>query len=162
MHLIGGLLTVIAFFLIGTASAKEIRSELRALESLLAFLRELSRRLLWSRATLQTMFSTYREPFLESAGFLPAIRQADPKQVPAVWIEALSCLPLSEESLRVLEELGQSLGRVSLETQKEQLALCIAALEETYTETKAKAKEKQRSAVALWTLAGLLVALLFL
>ncbi len=162
MRLIGGLLTVTAFFLIGTASAREIRTELRVLEAMLAFLRELSRKLMWSRAPLQTLFEAYREPFLESVGFLPVLRQADPKQYGTVWQSALSCLPLSEEPLRALDELGQSLGRVSLETQKEQLMLCISALEESHAALKAKAKDKQRSAVSLWTLSGLLIALLFI
>lgn len=162
MRLIGGLLIVSAFFWVGTGSAKEIRLGVRALESMLAFLRELSRRLNWSRTPLQALFAAYRDPFLEQIGFLPLLRGADPKQYARSWEAALACLPLTEEPLRPLKELGQGLGRVSLQSQKEQLLLCIAALEEQLTAQKAKAKDKQRSAVSLWTLSGLLIALLLI
>ena len=162
MRLIGGLLIVTAFFWIGTASAREIRAALRALESMLAFLRELSRKLAWSRIPLQAVFAQAREPFLERIGFLHILRDADPKQYALAWQSALARLPLSEVSQKPLRELGQSLGRVSLQTQTEQLSLCIVSLEEAYAAHKQKAADKQRSAVSLWTLSGLLIALLLI
>lgn len=162
MRLIGGLLVVTAFFLIGTASAQEIRTELRTLEALLAFLRELSRKLAWSRTPLQAVFAAYRDPFLERIGFMRILQSADPKQYALAWQNALARLPLSEESQKPLRELGQSIGRVSLQTQTEQLSLCIASLEDIHIALQAKAKDKQRSAVSLWTLSGLLIALLLI
>lgn len=162
MRLIGGLLVVTAFFWIGTVSAREIRTELRALESMLAFLRELSRRLAWSRTPLQALFASYRDPFLDRIGFLHILRSADPKQYALAWQSALARLPLSETSQKPLRELGQSLGRVSLQTQTEQLSLCIVSLEDIHIALQAKAKDKQRSAVSLWTLSGLLIALLLI
>lgn len=162
MRLIGGLLVVTAFFWIGTVSAREIRTELRALESMLTFLRELSRRLAWSRTPLQALFASYRDPFFDRIGFLHILRSADPKQYALAWQSALARLPLSETSQKPLRELGQSLGRVSLQTQTEQLSLCIASLEDIHIALRAKAKDKQRSAVSLWTLSGLLIALLLI
>ncbi len=162
MRLIGGLLIVTAFFAVGSVSAREVRAELRALEAMLAFLRELSRRLTWERMPLQALFAQTQEPFLERIGFLPLLRNADPKQYALAWKRALARLPLSGEPLRALETLGQGLGLVPLETQKEQLMLGIAVLEEAYASQKAKAGDKQRSAVSLWTLSGLLIALLFI
>ena len=162
MRLIGGLLIVTAFFLVGTGSAREIRLRLRALEGMLAFLRELSRGLTWSRAPLQTLFAACREPFLERVGFLPILRGADPKRYTSAWSDALAHLPLAEEDIRVLKSLGETIGRVTLETQTEQLLLCISELEEHHAALRAKAKDKQRSAVSLWTLSGLLIALLLI
>ncbi|MBQ1203495.1 MAG: hypothetical protein IIX61_06820 [Loktanella sp.] len=162
MRLIGGLLTVTGFYLLGAASAKKIRTELRAMEAMLAFLRELFRSLTWSRKPLQALFCAYRDPFLERVGFLPAIRQADPKRYTDAWRDALQTLVLSDASRRALETLGQTIGRLSLETQKEQLMQCIAVLEEQYAVQSAKSKDRQKSAVSLWTLSGLLIALLLI
>ena len=162
MRLIGGLLTVTGFYLLGAASAKRIRTELRAMEAMLAFLRDLVRSLTWSRKPLQALFSAYNEPFLERVGFLPVLRQADSKQYTEAWERALHTLSLNDTSSRALETLGQTIGRVSLETQKEQLMQCIAVLEEQHAVQSAKSKDRQKSAVSLWTLSGLLIALLLI
>lgn len=162
MRLIGGLLTVAAFFLCGTSVAGESLAELRTVEAMLSLLRELSRRLLWSRDPLHTLFPHYCDPLLEKYGFLPALRQANGRNYPAVWAEAVGHLPLPEQAKNALEAFGSSLGRVSLDTQKEQLSLCIHTLEEARDKAREQAGQKQRSTVALWTLSGLLAALLLL
>lgn len=162
MRLIGGLLTVAAFFLCGAAFAGETRAEVRTLESVLTFLRSLSQKLTWSREPLRSAFQTYRDPLLERTGFLPLLRSADSRSYPAVWEEAVRLLPLPPPAARELQEFGTSIGRLPLHTQRERLALCIAALEAALQTARQSSLQKCRSTVALWTLAGLLIALLLL
>lgn len=162
MRLIGGLLIVSAFSCCGISFAGEARTEIRALESLLALLRALSQRLSWGKEPLNALFSSYRDPYLERIGFLPMLRSADGRNYPAVWEEALHLLPLPPEAMREAQNLGASLGRVSLEAQLERLALCIAALDVCRGSARTRAERNRRSTVALWILAGLLIALLLL
>lgn len=162
MRLIGGLLIVGAFSLCGISFAGEARTEMRALEALLSLLRTLSRRLSWGKEPLRTLFSSYRDPYLERTGFLPLLRGADGRNYPDAWEQALRHLPLPPEAMRDALTLGTSLGRVSLEAQLEHLSLCIAALETCYKNAQTNAERNRRSTVALWVLAGLLVALLLL
>ncbi len=162
MRFFGGLLTVAAFFLCGTSVAGEVRRELRATEAVLSLLRELSRKLTWGCEPLKRVFASYRDPLLEKAGFLSLLRAADGRNYPAAWASAMETLPFPAAARRALQTFGESLGRLPLETQKEQLSLCIAALEAERQEALTHAEQKRRSTVALWTLAGLLIAVLLL
>lgn len=162
MRLMGGLLIVSAFSFCGISFAGEARAELRALEALLFLLRTLAQRLSWGKEPLRTLFSSVSEPYLEQIGFLPLLRGADGRNYPAAWEQALHLLPLPPEAMREAKSLGVSLGRVSLEAQLEQISLCIASLETYHGNARARARQNRRSTVALWVLAGLLVALLLL
>lgn len=162
MRLIGGLLTVAAFFLCGTSAAGQTVLELRTVEALLALLRELSRGLVWKCLPLHTLFAQYRDELLEKQGFLPALRGACGRNYPAVWQDAAEKLPVPVQAKRALSDFGSTLGLVALDAQKEQIALCIASLEEVRDAVREQTQQKQRSTVALWTLSGLLVALLLL
>ncbi len=162
MRLIGGLLLVGASAACGILLTGEAKTEIRALEALLELLRTISRRLTWGHDPLRTLFADYRDPYLERTGFLPALRNADGRAYPVAWSQALHTLPLSPDAMKEAESLGPSLGRLSLEAQLEQLALCIDALSACRDTAKQNAEKNRRSTVALWTLAGLLVALLLL
>ena len=162
MRLIGGLLIVGAFSLCGVSFAGEARSELRALEALLGLLRTLSQRLSWGKEPLRSLFAAYQDAYLERVGFLPVLRGADGRSYPDVWQEALRLLPLPPDALRALQQFGASFGRVSLEVQLEHLSLCINTLDDCRQSLAAHADRHRRSTVALWILAGLLVALLLL
>lgn len=162
MRLIGGLLIVSAFSFCGVSFAGEARAEIRALEALLALLRALSQRLAWGKEPLHTLFRSYRDPYLERTGFLPALRETEGRSYPDVWEQALRLLPLPPEAMRASQTLGASLGRVSLEAQLEHLSLCIASLDACRQNALTNADRNRRSTVALWILAGLLVALLLL
>ena len=153
MRLIGGLLLVGASAACGILLTGEAKSEIRALEALLE-LRTLSRRLTWGRDPLRTLFAAYRDPYLERVGFLPALRSADGRAYPVVWAKALQTLPLPPDARKEAEALGPSLGRLPLDAQLERLACRDTARQ--------NAEKNRRSTVALWTLAGLLVALLLL
>ncbi len=162
MELTGGLLTVAAFFLYGSAKAASHKTALNVLEAMLAFLRELSARLSHRRESLKTVFAAYQDPLLESYGFLSLLKGHDGRDYPSLWEAALTTLPLPREALPPLRELGASLGRLSLKGQTEQIALCLTLLERIRQELQAGAPQKRKSIVALWTLSGLLVALLLL
>ncbi len=162
MRLIGGLLLVGASAACGILLTGEAKSEIRALESLLELLRTLSRRLTWGRDPLRTLFAAYRDPYLERVGFLPALRNADGRAYPAVWVQALQTLPLPPDARKEAETLGPSLGRLPLDAQLDRLALCIDALSACRDAARQNAEKNRRSTVALWTLAGLLAALLLL
>lgn len=162
MRLIGGLLIVGAFSFCGISFAGEARAEIRALEALLALLRTLSQRLSWGKEPLHTLFRSYRDPYLEHIGFLPALRETEGRSYPDVWEQALRLLPLPPDAMRASQTLGSSLGRVSLEAQLEHLSLCIASLDVCHRNALTHADRNRRSTVALWILAGLLVALLLL
>ena len=99
---------------------------------------------------------------LESYGFLPLLREHDGREYPALWEAALERLPLPSEALPHLQALGSSLGRLPFGAQTEQLSLCITLLEGVQKSLKTGAFQKRKSTVALWTLGGLLVALLLL
>lgn len=162
MELIGGLLTVAAFFLYGFSKAGNLKTSLEVLDSMLALLRELSARLSHRRESLKTVFSAYQDPLLESYGFLSLLKNHDGRDYPALWENALPLLPLPREALPPLTSLGASLGRLSLKGQTEQIALCLTLLEAVRKDLQAGAMQKRKSIVALWTLSGLLVALLLL
>lgn len=162
MRLMGGLLIVSAFSFCGISFAGEARTEIHGLEALLSLLRTLSRRLSWGKEPLRRLFATYRDPYLERIGFLPLLRDADGRNYPDAWEQALRRLPLPPEAMGEALTLGTSLGRVSLEAQLEQLSLCIASLEACHRNAQAGARRNRRSTVALWVLAGLLIALLLL
>lgn len=162
MRLIGGLLIVCAFSLCGVSFAGEARAEIRALEALLALLRTLSQRLSWGKEPLRDLFASYREPYLERVGFLPALRHADGRNYPAIWQEALLLLPLPPDAMQAAQNFGSSFGRVSLEVQLEHVSLCASTLDTCRQNLVAHANQHRRSTVSLWVLAGLLVALLLL
>lgn len=162
MALVGGLLTVAAFFLLGAHQAGKQKTSLEALEAILRLLRELSARLSHRREGLKGIFAAYRDPLLEAWGFLPLLRDHDGREYPALWETALETLPLPPEALPPLRNFGTTLGRVSLSAQTEQLALCITLLEGAQRELRAGAFQKRKSTVALWTLGGLLIALLLI
>ena len=162
MELTGGFLTVTAFFLYGVSKVHKEKDALGVLEGMLTLLRELSARLLHRREGLRQVFATYGDPRLEACGFLPALREHDGRDYPSLWNAALRLLPLPAEALPPLQSLGSSLGRVSLTVQTEQLALSISQLETILRKMRDSAYQKGRSTVALWTLGGLLVALLLL
>ena len=171
MALMGGLLTVTAFFLWGVRVAAGQREALEALDAMLSLLRELSARLSHRREGLKGIFAAYRHPLLESYGFLPLLREHDGREYPALWEAALERLPLPSEALPHLQALGSSLGRLPFGAQTEQLpfgvqteqlSLCITLLEGVQKSLKTGAFQKRKSTVALWTLGGLLVALLLL
>jgi len=162
VRLMGGLLTVAAFFLWGTSLAAKQKDSLAVLDAVLALLRELSARLLHRREGLRSIFAAYEDPRLAPYGFLELLKSHDGRDYPSLWTSALALLPLPKEALPPLRTLGSSLGRVSLEAQGEQLALAIALLETVQRELLAGAFQKRKSTVALWTLGGLLAALLLL
>lgn len=162
MRLIGALLTVAAFFLYGTSRAGEVKNTLAVTEGMLTLLRDLSRRLTHGKYPLGHVFSVMEDPLPERYGFLSALRSHDGRNYPAVWKASVLHLPLDKAAKDALLLLGDSLGRVSLEVQTEQIALCIAALEESRRDLRDGALQKQRSTVALWTLGGFLVALLLI
>lgn len=162
MRLMGGLLIVSAFSFCGVSFAGETRTEIRALEALLSLLRSLSQRLSWGKEPLRTLFSSFRDPYLEKLGFLPLLRNAEGRNYPNAWEQAMRLLPLPPEAMKQAMSLGASLGRVSLEAQLEHLTLCISSLETSRRDAQANARQKCRSTVALWVLAGLLMALLLL
>lgn len=162
MRLMGGLLAVAAFFLWGTAQAGKQKEALTVLDGILTLLRELSARLLHRREGLKAVFAVYEDPRLSAYGFLELLKSHDGRDYPSLWASALALLPLPKEALPPLLTLGSSLGRVPLEAQTEQIALCIALLEKVQGELRAGAYQKRKSTVALWTLGGLLVALLLL
>lgn len=158
----GALLIVSAFSFCGVSFAGESKAEIRGLEALLSLLRTLFQRLSWGKEPLRTLFSAYHDPYLERTGFLPLLRGAEGRNYPDVWEQALNLLPLPPEAAREAKALGASLGRVSLEAQLERLSLCIATLDACRENAQVNAHRKCRSTVALWVLAGLLVALLLL
>lgn len=162
MALMGGLLTVTAFFLWGVRVAAGQRESLEALDAMLSLLRDLSARLSHRKEGLKGIFAAYRHPLLESYGFLPLLREHDGREYPALWEAALERLPLPSEALPHLQALGSSLGRLPFGAQTEQLSLCITLLEGVQKSLKTGAFQKRKSTVALWTLGGLLVALLLL
>lgn len=162
MRLMGGLLTVTAFFLYGTFQAGKQKDSLAVLDAIVEFLQALSARLFHRREGLRSVFASFSDPRLEAYGFLRILREHDGRDYPSLWNPALETLPLPKEALPPLRALGASLGRVPLEAQTEQLALCIRLLETLRQELKSNAFRKRRSTVALWTLGGLLVALLLL
>lgn len=162
MRLMGGLLIVSAFSFCGVSFAGEARTEIRALEALLSLLRTLSQRLAWGKEPLRSLFSSYRDPYLERTGFLPLLRAAEGRSYPDAWGRALRLLPLPPEAMRQAQSFGASLGRVSLEAQLEHLSLCVASLEICHRDAQNHARQKCRSTVALWVLTGLLVALLLI
>ena len=162
MDLLGSFLTVAAFFLYGTSKAGKHKAALETLEAMLSFLRELSARLSHRREGLKEVFAFYESPVLSSYGFLQLLKEHDGRDYPALWEAALPLLPLPEEALPPLKSLGATLGRLSFSAQTEQIALCVALLEEIQRKHRAGFLQKQRSTVALWTLSGLLTALLLL
>lgn len=162
MRLLGGLLVLLSFTLCGISFANGVRTQQQTMEAMLSLLRTLSQTLQWGRAPLCEVFRAYRDPLLEKTGFLPALRDADGRNYPAVWDASLSLLSLPENARSPLRSFGNALGRLPLGTQKEQTSLCIAALEDALEAFRAQAMQKRRSTVALWTLAGLLVAVLLL
>lgn len=161
MRLIGGLLAVTAFFLYGTSRASAMGEELDTLEGMLSLLRELSLRLLHRREKLGDVFATCRDPF-PSYPFLSLLREHSGENYPLVWKSGVQALPLPKEAVPPVNELGDSLGQLLLTPQAQQLELCIARLEELQKRLQTNASQKQKSTVALWTLGGLLTALLLI
>ena len=161
MRLLGGLLAVTAFFLYGSSKAGGIRTELDTLEGMLSLLREMALRLTHRREKLGDVFASCKDPFPEYP-FLSFLQTHGGQSYTAVWKSALQILPLPEDALPPLRALGSSLGQLPLISQKEQLSFCIARLEDVQKKLSANASQKQKSTVALWTLGGLLTALLLL
>ena len=161
MHLLGGLLAVTAFFLYGSAKANAIRRELETLEGMLSLLREVALRLALRREKLGEIFASCKNPFPETP-FLQRIAMQGGGGYGRAWQTSLSLLTLPKDALPPLHTLGDTLGQLPLEPQKEQLDFCIARLEELQAKLSANASQKQKSTVALWTLGGLLTALLLL
>lgn len=161
MRLIGGLLAVAAFFLYGSSRAGAVEEELNTLEGMLSLLREVSLRLLHRREKLGDIFASCGNPFPDHS-FLPRLREHDGTDYPRVWKASLQELPLPKDSLPPLNSFGDSLGQLFLHPQEQQLELCIAQLEELQRHLRTNTSQKQKSTIALWTLGGLLTALLLL
>ncbi len=161
MRLLGGLFAVMAFFLYGTSRANASKEELNTLGAMLSFLRELSLRLVHRREKLGDVFATCKNPFPHDE-FLQVLREHGGQNYPGVWRAGLQTLSLPKEAIPPLHVLGDSLGQLLLRPQTEQLELCIARLEELQKSLQQNALQKQKSTVALWTLGGLLTALLLL
>ena len=161
MRLLGGLLAVTAFFLYGNSKAGNIRRELDSLSGMLSLLREMTLRLTHRREKLGEIFATAKDPFSEYA-FLSRLSVQDGSGYGRAWNASLPLLPLPKDALPHLQSVGDTLGQLPLEPQKEQLEYCIARLEELQAKLSANASQKQKSTVALWTLGGLLTALLLL
>lgn len=161
MRLIGGLLAVTAFFLYGVSRASAMKEELDTLEGMLSLLRELSLHLLHRREKLGDIFAACKDPF-PSYPFLTRLREHGGESYPPIWKSGVQDLPLPKEAVPPLNDLGDSLGQLFLKPQAQQLELCIARLEELQRSLRENAAQKQKSTVALWTLGGLLTALLLI
>lgn len=162
MRLFGGLLLVTAFFLLGVGLASRTRTQVRQLEALSALLEALSQKLRWSREPLADVFASFRDPLLEQSGFLPTLRAGDGRSYPADWARAVKALALPPDATAALLSFGETLGRLPLQTQQERTALCKSTLDGINGKMRAREEQTRRSTVALWTLFGLLLAILLL
>lgn len=157
--LFGACLLVLCAWAAGFAAAKTEGEKLRAVDALYGFLGRLERGISGTRTPLKEIFARDNDEYLEKTGFLPALRSAG-ENVPSVWENALSKLPLEPGDLAGAAAFGRDLGALPLADQ------CAAArsLREQLAESRdSLAKRlplKQKSIRAAYLLAGLLAAII--
>ena len=144
MKWVGALMLGASSYVVGVLLAKSERAELDVLESLIAFLNYMRRRMEGERIPLYDVFSRYEDECLEQLGFLPLLRSCR-NYLGAAWSQAISLLPISNNSQKELELFGESLGKLSFENQIKCIDICIKALEEDKENVRIQLPRKQKS-----------------
>lgn len=160
MRLAGAFLLTGAFFLVGAGVAGEKRAECRTLEAVLRLLRTLLQRLTWKKEPLGRFFAEYSDPVLDRAGFCACVTES--ASFSEGWKSGVAALSLPKEAKETLSALGDDLGTLGAEPQKERIALCVSVCAEILSACSEREKKQRRSTVALWTLAGVLLSVLMM
>lgn len=158
MNWLGAFLVVCAGYMLGLRLASEEKKKLTALDSVLALLNYMRRRVSDSRLPLSEIFLRFEDPFLELTGFLPRLRSGS-GTIKERWAAALKLLPLEKETETELALFGEELGRLSLAEQEKRLDSCILALASEREKLKDKLPARQKSVKTVCLLASALTAI---
>lgn len=158
MNWLGAFFVVCAGYMLGLKLASEEKKKLTALDSLLALLNYMRRRVSDRRLPLSEIFLRFEDPYLELTGFLPRLRSGG-GDIKERWSEAIKLVPLEKEAEAELALFGEELGRLSLAEQEKKLDSCVAALASEREKLKEKLPAKQKSVKTVCLLVGALTAI---
>lgn len=159
MNWLGSFFVVFAGYMLGLRLASEEKKKLTALDSLLALLNYMRRRVTDLRMPLSDIFLRFEDDYLELTGFLPRVRSGI-GSIKERWSAALTLLPLEKETEAELALFGEELGRLSLAEQEKRIDVCILALASEREKLKDKLPAKQKSVKTVCLLASALTAII--
>lgn len=161
MRFFGAILLVCTSYFCGRRVAQKEGKILSRIQSLLAMLKYIQRRIKAERLPLFSLFSVYEDRLLEEIGFLPIMRscRSNPKEL---WKNAVSTLAMEGEIERELLFFGNELGELSLEEQLKRLDVIIDFLENEKQKQKEALPAKQKTTRTIWALGGILTAIVLL
>lgn len=160
MKWFGALLIIAVSYFIGTAISSEEKKKLICVDSLLTLFKYMKRRMSSERKPLFEIFCEFDDPYLETVGFLDAMRSN--RNAKIVWANALNKLSVDEETLRELKLVGNELGELPLYEQLSRLEACVTFLEEKKKSLQTTLPPKQKSVKTVCLLSGTLLAIIML
>ena len=161
MKWFGAAIIIIVSYLCGNLLSSEENKKLVCLDSLIALLGFMLRRISSERTPLYEIFVSFSDAFLEERGFLPLMR-SHRGETNRLWIEAIDLLPLERETQNELARFGTDLGRLNLDEQEKRIMACTDMLVYERDKLKSILPAKQKSIRAVCLLIGVMTAILLL
>ncbi|MBO4277631.1 MAG: hypothetical protein J5925_04480 [Clostridia bacterium] len=161
IKLAGACLAVVSAWACGFAAARAEGEKLTAADSLYSFVGRLERAISAARTPLKEFFARKGEDYLESCGFMPALRSGA-TDFCAAWEAALAKLPLESAVYAEAAAFGRDLGRLTLADQCAAANNLRSVIAESRGTLAAKLPLKQKSIRAAYLLAGLLAAIILI
>lgn len=161
MKIVGTVILVAASYFCGVTVASWEGEKIKALDSMVELLGYLFRRMETECIPLKAIFNSYKNDYLEKTGFLPALRNGS-NSLSALWGNGLEKLCLESESKDELLHLGESLGRLDLESQLKRIESCRMFLEQKMDSLRISIPKKQKSIKAIAFLLGAMGAIILI
>ena len=161
MKIAGTIILVAASYFCGVIVASLEGEKIKALDSMVELLQYLFRRMETECTPLKVIFGSYKNDYLEKTGFLAALRGGG-NSLSALWGNGLEMLCLEWESKDELLHLGESLGRLDLESQLKCIESCRRFLEQKRDSLKNSVPKKQKSIKAVAFLLGAMATIILI
>lgn len=161
MNWLGAFLLVGATYFLGTRLSDTEREKIKTLDSLIAFLTYMRRKMVYERTPLYEIFSHFSEPYLEKCRFLPCLR-SHCRDLGILWSKAADRLDVDSQMSGELKYFGESLGRLPLDEQIKRLDSCLEALKNERDTLQKQLPSKRKSIKTVCLLFGLMTAIILL
>lgn len=161
MNWLGAVLLVGAAYFLGVRLSDAERDRLKTVDSVIAFLTYMRRKMVYERTPLYDIFSRFSDPYLEKLGFLPCLRTRR-SGLGELWGNALAFVDVDPRISGELGYFGESLGGLPLDEQIKRLDSCLEELKNESDMLQKQLPSKQKSIKTVCLLFGLMTAIILL
>ncbi len=155
-------LIVLCAYMAGSAAAKSEKERLTTLSSARSFLRFILHRTEYTHDSVCEIFLHFRNETLERNGFLALLNSGGVRRMNERWTKATLLLGLPKRSEEAFLRLGEELGRLSYEEQRNRILLCDSILKTDEDELGSSLPSRTKCIRTVSTLAGLLAGILII